>query len=33
MSSFIGNLNTIKYESLTSSNNAGKLYIPVNKTA
>ena len=33
MSSFIGNLNTIKYESLSSSNNAGKLYIPVNKTA
>lgn len=33
MSSFIGNLNTIKYESLSSSNNAGKLYVPVNKTA
>lgn len=33
MSTFIGNLNTMKYESLSASNNAGKLYVPVNKTA
>lgn len=33
MSSFIGNLNTIKYESLSASSNAGKLYLPVSKTA
>lgn len=34
MSSFIGSLNTIKYESLSSSNNSsGKLYVPVNKSA
>lgn len=34
MSSFIGNLNTVRYESLSSSNNVnGKLYVPVNKSA
>lgn len=33
MSSFIGNLNTIKYESMSSSNVAGKLYVPVSKSA